>query len=286
MADKIALICGGGALPVEISDHLRRSGRPYCVIRIAGISDPVLNSHIGYDLGLGDFARLFDVLRSESCRSVCMIGYVKRPDFNSMQKDAGGEQVLPSIQTAGKSGDDSLLRQVAAVIEAQGVRIEGAHEVFPELLLGRGLQAGTQPSHHDLEDAQKAIHIASHIGTFDIGQAVVVADGLVLAVEAQEGTQAMLSRIPTLSPNLRGTSEQRKGVLAKVAKPIQDLRLDMPTIGEATIIDAANAGLSGIVAISGALLVVDKAKTYAMAERLGLFIYGLEPEAEGEPSFA
>jgi len=267
---KLALISGGGALPVEIAHYLKRTQRPYTVIRIEGLSDVELNAHPGHTLGLGDFPRLFDILAAEQVKAVAMCGYVQRPDFDAMQKD----RHLQSIQSAGRGGDDSLLRQVAKVIASQGYHIEGAHEANPDLLIGSGLQAGPDPSPQAMEDAQEAMRVAAAIGALDIGQAVVVAGRITLAVEAQEGTQAMLGRIHTLNPALRGTLVNRKGVLAKLAKPIQDLRLDMPTIGLQTIEDAAAAGLCGIVARPQALLIVDKPAVFARAAELGVFIYG------------
>ena len=267
---KLALISGGGALPVEIARYLKRTERPYTVIRIDGLSDVELNDHPGHTLGLGDFSRLFEILAAEQAKSVTMCGYVQRPDFDAMQKDGH----LQSIQSAGRGGDDSLLRQVAKVIASQGYHIEGAHEANPDLLIGLGLQAGPDPSPEAMEDAQEAMRVAAAIGALDIGQAVVVAGRITLAVEAQEGTQAMLGRIATLNPALRGTLSNRMGVLAKLAKPIQDLRLDMPTIGLQTINDVAAAGLCGIVARSQALLIVDKPAVFARAAELGVFIYG------------
>lgn len=273
-SNKLALIAGGGGLPAEIADYLMRSGRPYSVVRIAGLSDTALDAHPGHTLGLGDFARLFGILAEEQCKAVCMCGYVQRPDFNTLQRDEGGARVLPGIQAAGRGGDDSLLRQVAAAIASQGYVIEGAHEANPELLIGAGLVAGPDLSPDTMEDALEAMRIASAIGALDIGQAVVVAGRITLAVEAQEGTQAMLGRVASLPQALRGSLSNRKGVLAKLAKPIQDLRLDMPTIGVRTVEDAAAAGLSAIVARARHLLIVDKPAVFARAGELGISIYG------------
>ena len=271
---KLALISGGGALPVEVAAYLARVQRPYTVIRIAGLSDPALDSHPGYTLGLGDFARLFGILAEEQCKAVCMCGYVQRPDFDTMQRDEGGARVLPGIQAAGRGGDDSLLRQVAKAITSQGYVIEGAHEADPDLLIGAGLQAGPDLAPETMEDALEALRIAAAIGALDIGQAVVVAGKITLAVEAQEGTQAMLYRIASLSQALRGSVSNRKGVVAKLAKPIQDVRLDMPTIGVQTVEDAAAAGLTAIVARAHHLLIVDKPAVFARAQALGISIYG------------
>ncbi len=271
---KLALIAGGGALPVEIARYLARTRRPYIVIRIENLSDPELDDHPGHTLGLGDFMKLFTILSADGVKAVCMCGYVQRPDFATMKRDEVGARVLPTIQVAGRGGDDSLLRQLANVIVAQGYTIEGAHEANPELLIGSGLQAGPDLSPDTMEDAHEALRIAHAIGALDVGQAVIVAGHVTLAVEAQEGTQVMLSRIAALPQVLRGSVSNRKGVLAKLAKPIQDLRLDMPTIGTQTVEDAAEAGLSAIVARSHHLLIIDKPAVFARAAELGVSIYG------------
>ena len=270
---KLALISGGGPLPVEVAAYLARTRRPYTVIRIADLSDPALDAHPGHTLGLSDVLQLFTVLGAEQVKAVCMCGYVKRPDFTALDAAKVGDG-LSAIQSASRGGDDKLLRQVASVIEAQGYTIEGAHEANPDLLIGGGLQAGPQPTPEQMEDAHEAMRVATAIGALDIGQAVVVAGHVTLAVEAQEGTQAMLARVATLPHTLRGTHEARKGALAKVAKPIQDLRLDMPAIGLQTVEDVAAAGLAGIIGRAGNLLVLDKPGVYARAAELGIFIHG------------
>ncbi|WAC48982.1 UDP-2,3-diacylglucosamine diphosphatase LpxI [Asticcacaulis sp. SL142] len=273
---KLALIAGGGAVPVEVARYLKATGRPYCVLRLKGFAEAELDEHPGHDVGLGDFGLIFGLLAQEACQCICMVGYVRRPDFDTMERDAGGAAHLPAIQAAGRGGDDSLLRQVAHMFEAKGYAIEGAHEANPQLLVGHGLQAGPEPSAKAYDDMVEAIRIANVIGALDIGQAVVVANKITLAVEAQDGTDLMLARISGLSSALKGSLADRKGVLAKVAKPIQDLRLDMPTIGVSTVAAVAQAGLCGIVGQVGKLLVVDKVATYAAADRLGVFIYGFD----------
>ena len=270
---KLALISGGGPLPVEVATHLARTGRDYIVIRIQDLSDPALDRHPGHTLGLSDVMPLFMILSQEQVKAVCMCGYVKRPDFATLDADRVGDG-LASIQQASRGGDDKLLRQVAGVIEAQGYTIEGAHEANPELLIGGGPKAGPHPTAEQMEDAHEAMRVATAIGALDIGQAAVVAGHVTLAVEAQEGTQAMLARVATLPQTQRGTDTARKGVLAKVAKPIQDLRLDMPAIGVQTVEDAAAAGLAGIVGRAGNLIILDKPAVFARAEALGIFIHG------------
>ncbi|MGB1088642.1 MAG: UDP-2,3-diacylglucosamine diphosphatase LpxI domain-containing protein, partial [Alphaproteobacteria bacterium] len=114
------------------------------------------------------------------------------------------------------------------------------------------------------------------LGAFDVAQGAVVCDGLVLAVEAAEGTDAMLARVATLSSDLRGHEGALRGVLVKVTKPAQDRQIDQPTIGPATILNAHKAGLAGVAIEAEHGLIVDREETIATADRLGLFIFGLD----------
>jgi DUF1009 family protein len=125
-----------------------------------------------------------------------------------------------------------------------------------------------------LSDLRKALYVAEKAGELDIGQGAVVCDGLVLAVEAQEGTDAMLARVAGLPADLRGSAADRKGVLGKAPKPIQDLRVDMPVIGARTIEMAAAAGLAGVGGVAGKLILIDRAGLIDAADRLGLFVWG------------
>ena len=276
--DKLALICGGGEIPLEIAHGLAKSGRPFCIIRLIGLSDIELANYPGHEVALGDFPALFSLLKAEDCASVCMVGSVKRPDFQNLSKNTDGSVQLASIERAGHGGDDQLLRQVITVFEQQGFRVEGAHEVNPGLLLDGGLIAGDQPDDSDARDVNIAVTIAMRIGELDIGQAAVVCRGLCLAVEAQEGTEAMLRRVTELPTHLRGRDGNPKGVLVKWIKPIQDDRIDMPTIGVSTLEVASEAGIKGIVGPAGGLLIVNKTEVIKKAKALGMFLLGIDPQ--------
>ena len=126
-------------------------------------------------------------------------------------------------------------------------------------------------------EAARALHVAREIGRLDVGQGAVVCDGLVLAVEAQEGTDAMLARVSTLPEAIRGRPDEPRGVLAKAPMPIQETRIDLPTIGLGTIQRAAQAGLAGVAGEVGRLLVLDREAVIAMADELGIFVVGVEP---------
>lgn len=197
---------------------------------------------------------------------------------NSSQTFAPSARCLGAIAAAAK-GDDALLRYLIAEFEHEGFRVEGAQDVSGGLTLAAGPLGENLPGPEHEADIRRAVAVAKSIGELDIGQGAIVARGVVLAVEAQEGTDAMLRRCASLPAALKGTSDHRLGVLAKWPKPIQERRIDLPTIGVATVEGASAAGLAGIVGEAGATLVLDRPGVIAAANRLGLFIFGMEPEA-------
>ncbi len=274
---KLGLIAGGGTLPVEIAQHCERSGRPLFVIRLKGFAGAELAPYAGAEVGLAEVGKCLKVLKRAGCRAVCLAGNVSRPDFTSLAPDLRGLMLLPKAVAAARKGDDALLRLLVGEFEKEGFAVEGAHEVMEDLSLPAGPLGAHEPGEDDLSDALRALEVARAIGGLDIGQAAVVARGLVLAVEAQEGTDAMLSRVAELPSHLRGRPGSAAGVLAKAPKPIQETRVDLPTIGLATVQGVARAGLAGIVGEAGRLLVLDREATVALADELGVFILGVEP---------
>jgi DUF1009 family protein len=161
---------------------------------------------------------------------------------------------------------------VIARFQAEGFAVEGAHEVMGGLTLAAGSLGRLSPSADDAADIQRALLVARTIGALDVGQGAVSRDGSVLAVEAREGTDAMLRRVAAPA-----NGAARRGVLAKASKPGQDARIDLPTIGPATVELAAAAGLAGIAGEAGRVLVIDRAETVRLADTLGLFITGVPP---------
>ena len=273
---KLGLIAGGGALPVEIAEHCARSGRALFVIRLKGFAGRELEPYTGAEIGLAELGKCFKALRRAGCKTVCLAGLVSRPDFATLMPDLRGLAALPGAIAAARKGDDALLRYVLGEFEKEGFGIEGAHEVMDDLSLGLGPLGNVAPREEDHADIDKALAAARAVGRLDAGQGAVVCRGLVLALEAAEGTDAMLARVADLPQALRGAPAAGAGVLAKAAKPIQETRVDLPTIGPTTVPGVARAGLAGIVGEAGRLLVLDREGVIALADELGIFILGVE----------
>ena len=275
---KLGLIAGGGSLPVEIAEHCQRSGRPLFVIRLKGFAGAGLEPFAGAEVGLAELGKCFKALKRAGCKAVCLAGQVNRPDFTTLMPDLRGLAALPAAIAAARKGDDALLRMLVAEFEKEGFAVEGAHEVMDDLGLAAGPLGRHAPGPEHQADIGHALQVARAIGRLDAGQAAVVCRGLVLALEAAEGTDALLARVADLPEALRGTPDAPLGVLAKAPKPMQETRVDLPTIGPATVEAAARAGLAGIVGEAGHLLVLDREAVIALADDLGLFIVGVEPD--------
>ncbi|MDX2238820.1 MAG: UDP-2,3-diacylglucosamine diphosphatase LpxI [Hyphomonadaceae bacterium] len=271
---KLGVIAGGGALPLAIANHCAERGLAYFVARIAPFADAALDRHPGVTLALGEVGARIAALKGAGCDAITMIGVVTRPDLSNFAIDARGAEVLPILLSAAREGDDSLLRALVAVFEAEGFRVVGAEEALADLVAPAGALGDHAPCADHFADLAKAARVAAAIGALDIGQGAVVCDGLVLAVEAQEGTDAMLARVAGLPENIRGNANKRRGVLVKRPKPQQERRVDLPVIGLATVENVAAAGLAGVAVEAGGALVMDRAAMIARANALGLFVYG------------
>ncbi|HRP09787.1 MAG TPA: UDP-2,3-diacylglucosamine diphosphatase LpxI [Terricaulis sp.] len=282
-ARKLGIIAGGGELPVLMAEHCAASGRPYFVARISPFADPALEAHPGVTMGLGAMGARMEALRNAGCDAVVIIGQVPRVDPATLELDAAAIAMLPAVLQALRGGDDGLLRAVLSEHEKAGFAVMGADEAMADLLAQPGAWGAHAPSDANQREIARAAKAAAAIGALDIGQGVVVCDKLVLAVEAQEGTDQMLARVAMLPELIRGTPSARRGVLVKRPKPMQERRIDLPTIGVRTIEGAARAGLAGVAVESGGALVVKRDALIAAADAAGVFVYGFTADQVDAP---
>ncbi|MCC5996544.1 MAG: UDP-2,3-diacylglucosamine diphosphatase LpxI [Oceanicaulis sp.] len=277
---RLGLIAGGGELPVHVAEAARAEGRLGAVIALKGFADPARFPGASVRT-LGELGGVLGDLAGAKCDAVCFAGIVTRPDFSQIKPDMKGLSALPGMAAAAARGDDALLRAVVSLFEAEGLQVAGADEIARALTAQAGFLGKVRPGDAARADALKALHVAGVIGAEDIGQGAVVCDGLVLAVEAQEGTDAMLERVAGLPRAVRGEAAARRGVLAKRPKPGQERRIDLPVIGVSTIEGAARAGLAGVAAPAGGALILGADAVGKAAEDAGLFVWIVDDEAGG-----
>ncbi len=271
----LALICGGGSLPLAVADYVQARGRSVLLFPLEGIARPedyAQRPHTWIRLAkFGTFAR---AARAAGCRELVMIGSLVRPSFWQVRFDLTTLMLLPRIAAAFRGGDDHILTSGVRLIEEQGFHVLGAHEVAPEILVPEGPLSRAQPSERDRADIALGLDYLHATGRFDVGQAVVVTGKHVQAVEAAEGTDQLLTRITELRTSGRVRTPMGSGVLVKAPKHGQDLRFDMPSIGPLTVEEAARAGLAGIAVVAGSTIVAEPAQLIAAADRANIFVIG------------
>ena len=275
---RLGVLAGGGDLPVLVA---RAEGdRNPLVVELSGFADRDFSAFETLSFSVGQIGGIGKALKNAGCDAVCFAGYIQRPDLKSLKLDARGVSMVPKALAAGRKGDDALLRVVVGEFESQGFTVVGANEVLESLTPDMDGSFAADRAVGFSDDIAKAARIAREIGRLDIGQGAVVADGLVLAVEAQEGTNAMLERVAGLRAELRGNQEERRGILAKMPKPIQERRIDLPTVGVETVERASAAGLAGIALQAGAALIVDRDAVETALHEHSMFLAIVGPDDE------
>ena len=274
MAGPLGILAGGGPFPGRVAAAAQAAGRPVFVVALQGFAEPaVIGAFPHATARMGAAGQILGLLRGNGCRDVVLVGPVKRPSMLDIRPDAEGARLLARIGRAAFTGDDGLLAAVVRVLGEEGFRVLGAHEVLREAVGPAGLLGTVAPDAQAMDDVTRGQAVLRALGEADVGQACVVQQGIVLAVEAIEGTDAMLARAGSLARPGPG------GVLVKLVKPGQDRRADLPAIGPDTIRSAAAAGLRGVAFEAGGTLLHDRPACITAADAAGLFLLGVEPGA-------
>jgi DUF1009 family protein len=266
---KLGIIAGGGALPARLASAAQTAGRAVFVVKLDGhANDPELDIYPNVSARLGAAAKILDAMRANECRDIVLAGKVKRPSFSAIRPDWRATKLLMKVGMRAL-GDDGLLRLVGEELEREGFRLVGAHEILTDLAVPEGVLGKVSPDEQAINDARHGLGVARILGQADVGQGCVVQQGLVLALEAIEGTDEMVRR------SAQYRREGVGGVLVKSSKPQQDKRLDLPAIGLTTIEEAHLAGLRGIALLAGGTMIIDREAVIARADALDMFVIGL-----------
>ncbi len=275
----LGIIAGGGPIPLMLAEQCLAQGRPVFIAGIAGAASGNISRFPHQWVGIGAVGALMRALRRHNCTEIVIAGAVRRPDLSNLKLDWGGLRFLPRYIRAAAGGDDQLLRSLVAEFERQGFKVTGAHELLADLSAPEGVLGAVQPGPGDEADIARAAAVVRALGELDIGQGAVVRGGVVLAVEAAEGTDAMLKRCAGLLER-RAAAQKRRGVLVKLPKTGQERRIDLPALGVATVRLAAEAGLAGIAFEAGGALLVNVGAMIEEADANGLFLLGLKAGGE------
>ena len=269
----MGILAGGGPLPGQVARAALRAGHRVFIVAFQDFAERDVIAPFEHQfVRLAAAGEILGALRRHECRELVLIGPVRRPALRDLRPDAQAARILTRIGRALFGGDDGLLAALVRVLGEEGFVVRGAHEFLAEAVAAPGAMGAVSPDARALSDIARGIAVVRALGRLDVGQGCVVQDGLVLAVEALEGTDRMLERAASLRQPGAG------GVLVKLVKPGQERRADLPTIGPRTMERAAAAGLRGIAIEAGGTLMTDRAACIATADGAGLFLFGVEPD--------
>ncbi|MGJ4950422.1 LpxI family protein [Bradyrhizobium sp. HKCCYLS20291] len=272
----VGIIAAGGVLPFAVAAEIVARGQTPLLFALKGICDPGQVERFRHHwIGLGQLGNALRLLKTEGCRDLLFIGNLVRPAVSEIRFDWGTLRELPYIWSAFRGGDDHLLSGIGRIFERHGFRMLGVKDVAPNLLVPEGRLTRSRPNDLLTGDIAKGMAVLRAMAPFDVGQAVVVIDGHVVALEDIEGTDGLLARVARLRADRRIRAAAGRGVLVKAPKAGQDLRYDLPTIGPRTIEGVAAAGLAGVAVAAAHTLLADPQETVSAADRAGVFITGV-----------
>ncbi len=267
---KLGMIAGGGMMPVEIIKHCNATGREIVVVGLEPFANEEQLKDAPYTFAkIAEAGKMLKYFKNNNVYEIVLAGGIKRPSFKEMIPDWEGVKILTKLAIK-KMSDDNLFRAVMDEIDARGFKVVGIEEVVPDMLFQEGTYGKTKPTDDDMDDIRRGITVAKALGAVDVGQAVVVQEGMVLAVEAIEGTDMMLSRASMLK------KDGKAPVMVKVLKPGQDMRVDLPAIGLQTIEQLKKYGIGGIAVEAGGILLIERDAVINMADKEGIFILGVK----------
>lgn len=265
---KIGIVAGAGYLPKHVLEACKEQNIPYVVIGLEKeTSFDLFKDEKIHTFKIYNISKIFDFLKSEGVNYLTLAGKVKRANISRLLLDFKGAILFAKVIRKGLS-DGAILKTILDFIEQEGFKIIAPEKVANNIILNKGYITKSKPDLVAEKDIKQGIKILRGIASFDVGQALIIQNGLVLGVEAAEGTDDLIKRCGEIRQEGEGP------ILIKIIKPEQDKRVDLPCIGPDTILNAQKYGIRGIAAEAGSTLVLDQVNTVKLANRLGIFIHG------------
>ena len=266
---KLAIIAGNGSIPFYLVEECKTKDREYCLIIIDGHGKELSEKYKpDFIVSLSKMGKAIKFVKKLNIIDIVLVGGVERPSLRNIIPDLWTAKLLAKLNSS-ITGDDSILSSLTKALEKEGFNILAPENIIPSLLCPKGILGKIKPNKNNNKDIINGYKIAKLVGSNDIGQSIVIENGLVLAVEAAEGTDNMIKRSGLLK------KEKKGGVLVKVIKPQQDKRVDRPVIGINTIEEVLSAGLAGIAIECNEILIISFDEVIAYANKKGLFIAGI-----------
>ena len=260
----IGLIFGDTDFPKEILKSIKKRKIKYLILDLSK-SKKFIKDKKSYPVSIGQFGKIINILKENNCKKVLFAGKVNKPKFSKLKLDLKGIYYIPRIIKASKLGDAAILKEIIKILSQNKIKTENSLTFNPELSLKKGNYSNIKPNKQDQLDIKKAIKTLSNLRQYNFSQGVVVRNKKVVSIEGRGGTKIMLEKS-------RSKKFRNHGVLVKLPKKKQDLRIDLPTIGLKTLKQSKNAGLKGIVIKNKQHVFLDKSKCINFANKNKMFI--------------
>ena len=260
----IGLIFGDTDFPKEILKTVKKRKIKYLIIDLSK-SKKFKQDRKSYSVSIGQFGKIINILKENKCKKVLFAGKVNKPNFSKLKLDLKGIYYIPRIIKASKLGDAAILKEIIKILAQNKIKTENSLIFNPELSLKKGNYSKIKPNKQDILDIKKAIKTLNNLRQYNFSQGVVVRNKNVVSIEGKGGTKKMLEKS-------RSKKFRNLGVLVKLPKKKQDLRIDLPTVGLKTLKQSKNAGLKGIVVKNKQHVFLDKSKCINFANKNRMFI--------------
>lgn len=281
----VGIVAGGGSLPREVAEHVTAAGDAVHIVAIAGEGDRDLSQFPLTKVGWAQTGAMLRALRNAGVTEIVIVGAVRRPDLAAIKPDLGFFLNIPAVlRIVATTGDNGVLSGVVRFFENKGFRVTSPIDLVPSLLVAEGPIGAVNAEPHHMADIARGFDVVRTLGIFDVGQAVVVTDGRIEAIEGAENTDAMLRSLALKRRLPEGGVGPRRGVLIKRPKPRQEMRVDMPAIGPGTVERAVAAGLCGIAVLAGGAIALERQELRRSADAEGIFVIGASDPVLASPS--
>ncbi len=259
----ICLILGDTDFPKKILKSIKKEKIEHFIIDLSkkNIFKKSKNSN---RISIGQFGKMINLMKQQKCNKVIFAGKIDKPKFSSLRMDIKGFYYLPKIIKAAKLGDAAIIKVIIDILKYENINVISTTTFSPELSLKKGNYSRTKPDKNDILDIIQGKNYLNKLNALNHVQGLVVRNGKIIKTETSTGTKKMLLNIKPIT--------NREGILIKLPKIKQDLRIDLPTIGLDTLVDCLKAGLKGVVLKHKKNIFLDKNKCIKFANKNKIFI--------------
>ena len=257
----IGLFLGDNDFSEAVLKKIKKLNKKYFIIDFS-INNKFKYENNSHRISIGKFGKIISLIKKKKSKKVLFAGKITKPKFSTLRLDFKGIYYMPSIIRAAKLGDAAIIKTIIKILDNENIKVISSIFFNPELTLKSGNYTKLKPNTSDNNSIKKGISYFNKLNSLDHVQAVIVNDNTILATEDRQGTKKMLSKL----------KKKSEGILIKLPKKKQDLRMDLPTIGLQTLKDCKKYGIKGIVLKSKKNIFLDNAKCISFANKNNVFI--------------